>query len=119
MKTPKRRKRPEPKMPRWFIVRRGYAQNYVRMVDGKRRDCFPVFSDWQTCADFIRHSLDNAERLVDVERLSQYRPAEIGTVQGETLPKLLATSMADEALWIHDVRPDTFSFRSMPLREAT
>ena len=118
MKTPKRRKRPKPKMPRWFIVRRGYVQNYVRVVDGKRRESMPVFSDRQTCLDFIREALDHAERT-DGEKDSQYRPAEIGTVQGETLPKLLATSMADEALWIHDVRPDTFSWRAMPLREAT
>ena len=118
MKTPKRRKRPEPKMPRWFIVRRGYVQNYVLIEGGKRCVYFPVFSDRQICVDFIRQMFDDAGRL-DAEGNSQCRPAEIGTVQGETLPKLLATSMADEALWIHDVRPDTFSCRSMPLREAT
>jgi hypothetical protein len=103
-------------MPRWFIVRRGYVQNYVRVVDGERRESMPLFSDRQTCADFIRYELANAERP-DGEKDSQYRPAEIGTVQGETLPKLLATSMADEALWIYDVRPDKFSWRAMPLRE--
>lgn len=118
MKPPKRRRRPEPKMPRWFIVRRGYVQNYVRIVDGQRRESMPVFSDRQTCANFIRHELDRAKRIDGLSG-DHYRAAEIGTVEGETLLKLLATSAADEALWIYDVRADRFSWRAMPLREAT
>lgn len=118
MKAPKRRKRPEAKQPRWFVVRRGYIQNYVRMVDGKRVESMPLFSDRQTCVDFIREALEHGERI-DGVRGDRYRPAEIGTVEGETLPKLLALSMADEALWIHEVRPNSFVWRSMPLREAT
>jgi hypothetical protein len=116
MKPPKRRKRPEPKQPRWFIVRRGYIQNYVRIVDGERRESIPLFSDRKTCVDFIREALEHGERI-DGVRGEHYRPAEIGTVEGESLPQLLATSTADEALWIYEVRPDSFLWRSMPLGE--
>jgi hypothetical protein len=118
MKAPKRRKRPEPKHPRWFIVRRGYIQNYVRIVDGERRESIPLFSDRQTCVDFIREALEHGERIDGVKG-AHYRPAEIGTVEGESLPKVLALSMADEALWIHEVRSDSFSWQVMPLREGT
>jgi hypothetical protein len=117
MRTPKRRKRPQPKQTRWFIVRRGFVQNYVSTADGTRRVSMPLFSDRATCVEFINHYMATGTRP-DGDDGAPRRPAEIGTVEGETLASVLATSPADEALWIEDVRPNGFLFRAMPLGEA-
>jgi hypothetical protein len=119
MKKRKRRERPEPKTPRWFVVRRGYVQNYVHTVNGSQRKAMPLFSDRATCVDFIRHYMAPAERP-DGETAAQYRPAEIGTVDGETLDSVLKMAVldgVDEALWIQQVLPDTFTYRGMDLHD--
>lgn len=118
MKTPKRRKRPPAKQPRWFIVRRGFVQNYVIDAPGGRhRTCVPLFTDRATCEAFIRGYMDGAKRL-DEQHDARYRPAEIGTVEGETLAGVLAAAESDgvhAAIWVQEIRDNAFTYRELQL----
>lgn len=87
-KPMKRRKRPAPKTPRWFLVRQGFIQNMMAdpVGDGTLRRCLPVF--------FTR---EDAQRFAHNGGLWEkgVRPAELGSVDGESLDTLLAAALKD------------------------
>jgi hypothetical protein len=110
MKIPKRRKRPEPANPRWFIVRRGFVQYYSHALDGQRRVVLPLFGTREMACRFIDMWMDRMPRG-DTSGNPAYRPAEIGTVDGETFATVLAGAAdtgVDEIRWVQSVTPNGF-----------
>ncbi len=74
----KRKPRPQGTTPRFFLARQGFVQRVMAdpVGDGVMRKCWPV-----------ANTHDDAMRLVDFFkcRADGVRPAEFGSVQGETL----------------------------------
>ena len=97
--TPKRRRRPNktelPKGPLrfFFLARQGFVQRYAVDVfgDGIKRKVWP-----------IAHAHEDANRLVDYLGLRDrgIRPAEIGTVSGETFEGHLRLASDEECEFI-------------------
>lgn len=76
--TPKRKPRPRAAAPKFFLARQGYVQRVMAdpIGDGVMRKCWPV-----------ANTHDDAMQLVDFFKMRDkgVRPAEFGSVQGETL----------------------------------
>ena len=120
MKPPKRRKRPEPKQPRWFIVRRGWVQYYICRGNGLKRVVLPLFSDRPAAVKFIDRFMARMPR--DGGGDSPMRPAEIGTVEGETLDSILKYGVErglDAAVWVKVFDGDGFDGPVLVFTEAT
>jgi hypothetical protein len=120
MKTPKRRKRPEPKQPRWFIVRRGWVQYTRQTTGGVDRVELPLFSDRAAAVKFIDRFMSRMPREGGGD--SPMRPAEIGTLEGETLSSVLTFARDNgvaAAVWVKDFTDTGFEGLSVPFTEQT
>lgn len=120
MKTPKRRKRPEPKQPRWFIVRRGWVQYTRQTTGGVDRVELPLFSDRAAAVKFVERFMSRMPREGGGD--SPMRPAEIGSVHGETLSGVLTAAAAqgvDAAVWVKDFTDTGFEGSILPFTEQT
>jgi hypothetical protein len=77
-KRKKRKPQTTGKVPRYFLARKGYVQRMMAdpLGDGVLRKCWPVAK-----------THEDAQRLIDFLKVRDtgVRPAEFGTVPGETL----------------------------------
>ncbi len=85
----RRRKRPSSdNRPRYFIVRKGFIQRLMAdpLGDGVVRKCWPVAK-----------THEDAQRLIDYLKVRDEgaRPAEFGTVPGETLEGHIQAALED------------------------
>lgn len=106
-KRKRRKAHPRGQGPKYFLVRQGSVQRVMAdpLGDGVMRKCWPV-----------AHSHEDAQRLIDFFKVRDkgVRPAEFGTVPGETMEGHITIALQEGCEFI--ITPAGWSEDGQPLQ---